>query len=221
LETDHAEPAGVSDVSGHLPVTGASTALAAADHEVPDVAEESDEALMQAFALGDAGAFDRLYARHRGALFRFLQRQCGQRALAEELFQDVWTALIGARERYRTEARFTTYLYTLARHRLIDHYRRQGVRAQVDVHADEESLENAPHPDPGPAAQLQASRRLHRLVDLVEALPSAQREVILLRAEADLTLEEMATITSAERETVKSRLRYALDKLRRGMEGYL
>lgn len=202
-------------------MSGASTLAAEAATGEPSVPEDADEALMQSFAAGDAGAFDRLYARHRGALFRFLLRQCGQRALAEELFQDVWTSLIGARERYRIEAKFTTYLYTLARHRLIDHFRRQGVRAPFDIEADEEILECAPHPDPDPATQLESRRNLRRLVDLVAALPAAQREVILLRAEADLSLEEMARITSSERETVKSRLRYALDKLRRGMEGYL
>lgn len=175
---------------------------------------------MQSFAAGDAEAFDRLYGRHRAALFRFLQRQCGQRALAEEMFQDVWMALIGARERYRAEAKFTTYLYTLARHRLIDHYRRLGVRAQNVVEAGDEDVENAPSTDPDPVTRLEARRGVSRLIDLVEALPPEQREVILLRAEADMSLEEMAQVTATQRETVKSRLRYAMDKLRRGMEGY-
>jgi len=176
---------------------------------------------MQRFAAGDASAFDALYERHRGPLFRFLQRQCGNRAQTEELFQDVWMSLIGARERYRQEAKFTTYLYTLARHRLIDHFRRLGVRSQVHVDGDEESIESAPAPTETPEAQFEARRTVNRLLTLVEGLPSAQREVILLRAEAGLSIEEIATITSAERETVKSRLRYALDKLRRGMEGLL
>lgn len=182
--------------------------------------QDTDEALMQSFAAGDAEAFDRLYGRHRAALFRFLQRQCGQRALAEEMFQDVWMALIGARERYRAEAKFTTYLYTLARHRLIDHYRRLGVRAQNVVEAGDEDVENAPSTDPDPVTRLEARRGVSRLIDLVEALPPEQREVILLRAEADMSLEEMAQVTATQRETVKSRLRYAMDKLRRGMEGY-
>lgn len=202
-------------------MSGASTLTVEAETGGPAAPEDTDEALMQSFAAGDAGAFDRLYARHRGPLFRFLLRQCGQRALAEELLQDVWTSLIGARERYRVDAKFTTYLYTLARHRLIDHVRRQGVRAPFDTEVDEKIIESAPHPDPDPAAQLDSRRNLRRLVDLVAALPAAQREVILLRAEADLSLDEMAQITRSERETVKSRLRYALDKLRRGMEGYL
>lgn len=204
-------------------MTGPSTlAVAATEARLSQPADgEADESLMHSFAAGDAGAFDRLYGRHRAALFRFLLRQCGQRALAEEMFQDVWMALIGARERYRIEAKFTTYLYTLARHRLIDHFRRQGVRAQSMVDTEEDDVEQAPSGDPDPAAHLESRRGVSRLVELVEALPDEQREVILLRAEADLSLDEMAQITAAPRETVKSRLRYAMDKLRRGMEGYL
>ncbi len=176
---------------------------------------------MQGFAAGDASAFDQLYERHRGPLFRFLQRQCGDRAQAEELFQDVWMALISARERYRVEAKFTTYLYTLARHRMIDHFRRQGVRSQIYTDTDEESIESHPATNPNPEQQLEASRNVNQLLTLVKGLPSAQREVILLRAEAGLSIEEIAQVTSSERETVKSRLRYALDKLSRGMEGWL
>lgn len=198
--------------------TASSPAVDAADELAGEI---SDEALMEAFAAGDAAAFDRLYARHRAPLFRFIQRQCGQRAVAEELFQDVWTALIDARARYLRQAKFTTYLYTLARHRVIDHFRRQGVRSQVETQVDEETMECAPHSAPDPAQRLQSKRSVHRLVALVEALPAAQREVILLRAEAQMSLDEMAAVTASERETVKSRLRYALDKLRRGMEDYL
>lgn len=190
-----------------------------ADSHVRD--RTSDEDLMGRFGAGDAGAFDALYERHRGPLFRFLQRQCASRGQAEELFQDVWMSLIGARERYRQQAKFTTYLYTLARHRVIDHVRRQAVRSQVYAESDEGSIESAPASTQTPEAQLEARQTVNRLLSLVESLPAPQREVILLRAEAGLSLEEIANITATERETVKSRLRYALDKLRRGMEGLL
>lgn len=189
--------------------------------DYPGAPVSSDEDLMLSFADGDAGAFDRLYARHRGPLFRYIQRQCGSRPVAEELFQDVWMSLIGARERYQPQSKFTTYLYTLARHRVIDHARRQNVRAEVDSAATEDQIELAPDPVADPARSVEAMRQVSRLLALVESLPAAQREVILLRAEGDLSLDEMARVTASERETVKSRLRYALDKLRRGMEGYL
>src|SRR5262245_56603504 len=90
---------------------------------MPSAAESSDEDLMLLYRDGDAGAFDALYARHKGGLYRYLLRQCRNQALAEELFQDVWMNLTRARTSYTVEARFTTYLYRLAHNRLIDHYR--------------------------------------------------------------------------------------------------
>ncbi|MFN0316596.1 MAG: RNA polymerase sigma factor [Burkholderiales bacterium] len=198
-----------------------SAALSPGEALSGDAVEPGDEALMQRFGAGDAAAFDALYERHRGPLYRFIQRQCANRALAEELFQDVWMSLIAARERYRHEAKFTTYLYTLARHRVIDHLRRQGVRSQIHAEGDEDAMESAPASTPTPEAQLEASRNVGRVLALVESLPTAQREVILLRAEAGMSIEEIAAVTMAERETVKSRLRYAMDKLKRGMEGWL
>lgn len=88
--------------------------------------ETSDEALMLRYQAGDAGAFDDLYARHRGGLFRFIGRQCRTREHAEELFQEVWMNLIQARDRYRVEAQFRTYLFTLAHNKLMDYFRRHG-----------------------------------------------------------------------------------------------
>ena len=88
-----------------------------------------DEELMNRYRDGDAHAFEVLYTRHKGPLYRYLLRQCGAAALAEELFQDVWMKLIRARERYEARAKFTTYLYHLAHNRLIDHYRHAGLGA--------------------------------------------------------------------------------------------
>jgi RNA polymerase sigma-70 factor (ECF subfamily) len=88
--------------------------------------DDSDEALMLAYRDGDAGAFDVLYARHRGGTYRYLLRQCRNAGLAEEMFQDVWMNLIRARTGYTVQARFTTYLYRIAHNRLMDHFRRHG-----------------------------------------------------------------------------------------------
>ena len=92
-------------------------------------AESSDEELMLGYRDGDAGAFDVLYARHKGGLYRYLHRQCRDAAAAEELFQDVWMNLIRARTGYTVQAKFTTYLYRLAHNRLIDHYRKNSQAA--------------------------------------------------------------------------------------------
>lgn len=175
----------------------------------------TDETLMIAYCNGDADAFAELYARHRAALYRFIRRQCDE-AVADELFQDVWTRLIVARRRYQPSAKFSTYLYQVARNRLIDHFRSSG-RNLEDARGDDPPEMPAPSlHQPENAAQTR--QQIHRLLDLVEALPVTQREAFLLHEEAGLTLAEIGEVTGVGRETVKSRLRYALASLRRGME---
>ena len=87
-------------------------------------APESDESLMCRYRDGDAAAFELLYARHRGGLFRFILRQVATAALAEELFQDTWLRVVGARERYAPSARFATWLYKMARNRIMSPWKR-------------------------------------------------------------------------------------------------
>jgi RNA polymerase sigma-70 factor (ECF subfamily) len=188
-------------------------------------ADDSDEALMLRYAQGDAGAFDALYARHRGGTFRYLLRHVGNnRALAEELFQDIWTNLIAARERYKVEAKFTTWLYTLAHNRVVDHYRRNRTLELVSLDAAGDEDDPPEIAAPGtvqPERQAQARQSAAHLLALVEALPPAQREAFLLHQEGGLGVDEIAQVIGADREAVKSRLRYALGKLRRGMEDLL
>lgn len=174
----------------------------------------SDEELMLRYCDGDAGAFETLYRRHRGALYRYFLRQCGEPAVAEELFQDVWLRVIGARRRYRVTARFTTWLYTLAHHRLVDHHRARG---RSPLEADGEALASVPDPAPDLERTLDERRLATRLLELVAALPREQREAWLLREEAGLGLAAIAEATGVGRETVKSRLRYATGRLRRGL----
>jgi RNA polymerase sigma-70 factor (ECF subfamily) len=174
--------------------------------------EMTDEDLMLAYGAGDAAAFEALYSRHRGPLFRFLLRQSREHALAEELYQDVWQRVITARERYRPEAKFSTWLYQIAHNRLTDHWRAQAHRPA----APEDAMDRAERePDPQtPERQLSAFEERRRLQLALEELPADQREAVLLRLEQELSLEEIGKITGVGRETVKSRLRYALDKLR-------
>ena len=180
-------------------------------------ATDPDETLMIAYSNGDAGAFAELYQRHRAALYRFIRRQCAA-AVADELFQDGWTRLIVARGRYKPTARFTTFLYQVARNRLIDHYRANGRNLEDSAGDDlpEPPAAGATQPENAAATRQQAGR----LLSLIEALPAAQREAFLLHEEGGLTLEEIGEVTGVGRETVKSRLRYALNSLRKGMEGW-
>jgi len=168
---------------------------------------------------GDAGAFDALYARHKGGLYRYLLRQCRNAQAAEELFQDVWMNLIRARAGYTVQAKFTTYLYRLAHNRLIDLYRRNA-HATVTSFEDEdcEALAELPDEREQPAADaLDTKRQAARLLELLAGLPEAQREAFLLQQEGGMSVEEIARATGVTRETAKSRLRYAMGKLRQGM----
>jgi len=187
---------------------------------MPENAHTSDEDLMERYRGGDAGAFDALYGRHKGGVFRYLARQCGNRGVAEELFQDVWMNLIRARAGYTVQAKFTTYLYRLAHNRLIDHYRAQSgnVPASFDDEAGPSLDEVAGARNDDPAVGADARQQAQRLLQLIENLPAAQRETFLLQQESDMSIEEIAQATGVNRETAKSRLRYAVAKLREGMQ---
>lgn len=177
------------------------------DHE-----EASDEALMLAWAGGDAVAFERLYARHRTRLYRFLLRQLRDAALVDEAFQDTWQRVIAARTRWKPEAQFATWLYRIARNRLNDHWRAQRHRPPAPDDADAR-VARVPDDDT-PERSLSEFEQRRRLQLALDELPEEQREVIMLRLEQELSLEEIGAITGVGRETVKSRLRYAMDKLR-------
>jgi RNA polymerase sigma-70 factor, ECF subfamily len=180
-----------------------------------------DEDLMLAYRDGAASAFDELYRRHKGALYRFLLRQCRDAAAAEELFQDIWMNLIRARAGYTVTARFSTYLYRLAHNRLIDHYRRRVPAAVLSFDDEAEALEVPAPRASEPHVAFDVRQQSARLLELLAALPAAQREAFVLQHEAGLSLEEIAEATGVPTETAKSRLRYAMDKLRSGMSAWL
>jgi RNA polymerase sigma-70 factor (ECF subfamily) len=168
--------------------------------------EAPDEQLMLAYRDGDAGAFETLYARHRGALYRFVLRSLKDRAVAEELFQEAWIRVIEARERYAPSARFTTWVYTIAHNLLVDHWRRKGLTL-VELNDEHASPDN-------PARQVEARETAARFLQALEALPPAQREAFLLHEEAGMTVAEIAAATGTNEEAAKSRLRYAVAKLK-------
>lgn len=173
-----------------------------------------DEQLMLAYAGGDAGAFEALYGRHKGALFRFVLRSVKARGEAEELFQEIWIRVVESRSRYRPQAKFATWLYTIAHNRLVDHWRTRGLSA---VSLDDEGS-GLPEPGAGPAADpqrtVEARQTLQRLANAIAALPMAQREAFLLHQECGLTAAQIAAATGSNEEAAKSRLRYAMNKLR-------
>lgn len=179
--------------------------------------DTSDEALMLAYAAGRAGAFEQLYARHRTRLYRFLLRQLRDGALADDLFQDIWQRVIAARAGWTPDATFSSWLYRIAHNRLADHWRALQHRPPAPGNADERTA-RIPDPDT-PERMLSEFEQRRGLQLALDELPHEQREAVLLRLEQELTLEEIGAITGVGRETVKSRLRYAMDKLRTRLGG--
>jgi RNA polymerase sigma-70 factor, ECF subfamily len=193
---------------------------------IPPMRDEvADEHLMELYRDGDAGAFDVLYHRHKGGLFRYLLRQCKHKSVAEELFQDVWSNIIRSRERYQPTAKFSTFLYQVAHNRLIDHIRqRPEIALSLDVEDEnaDSMVERIPADPAGqPEILIERKRLIESMVEHIEALPILQREAFLLREEAGLSLDEIALATGVSPETAKSRLRYAVAKLRDGLRGLL
>lgn len=172
---------------------------------------------MLAFQGGDAGAFDTLYQRHRGRLFRFLVREAGSRDAGEEIYQETWLRLIRHRDSYQVQARFGTYIYRLAHSCLVDHLRRQG-RLWRHEEVRDELPEDAACPLPTPESEWSRHLTARALADCMQQLPAEQREVFLLKEEAEFSLADIAEITGAGLEAAKSRLRYALKKLRSCLE---
>ena len=173
--------------------------------------ERSDEALMKAWTGGSMQAFEQLYARYRAPLYRYLLRLAADDAVANDLYQGCWEKVIRARGRYKPSAPFRAWLFRIARNHAVDHFRRH--RPGEELREDQAATDN-----PGPAERLATGDRSDRLRDAIRQLPYEQRDAILLRMDAGLDLETMAAITGVGRETVKSRLRYAVRKLRQAME---
>ena len=177
---------------------------------------QSDENLMLAYAEGDADAFDVLYERHKGPLYRYFIRQLST-AEANDCFQILWEKLIGNRDRYRPDSSFRNYLFTIAHNVLMDHYRKQG-RIGPESDTEPDALEET---DADPAAQHERGQLLDRLHELIRRLPNHQREAWLLRQETTFSTAEIAAVTGTSEEGVKSRLRYAREKLKQGMARYV
>jgi len=183
---------------------------------------EDDGELMARYVGGDLGAFAALYARHREPLYRYVVRLVRDREAADDLFQEVWSRIIAYRERYAPRARFSTYLYRVAHNCCIDHLRRAQTRSAFAACEDESGdgdstlVPRAPEED-SPEWRLERAELLARYRAALESLPLEQRDVFLLTEQSGLSLEEIAAVTGVGLETAKSRLRYALAKLRRAL----
>ncbi|MDR9860391.1 RNA polymerase sigma factor [Pseudomonas baetica] len=177
-------------------------------------AASSDESLLARYREGDGAAFEILYARHRQGLYRFLLGLSGKAEMADEVFQETWLSLIRSASQPQGRATFRTWLFQIARNRLIDHWRKHGAHQPLHDSYDEQAHAVSDEAT-DPEQLLSLSRNSQRLETALQTLPADQREVFLLRAHGDLDLAQIASLTDTPLETVKSRLRYAQQKLRR------
>ena len=176
--------------------------------QVNDLTEDS--ALMLRYRDGDLEAFEVLYRRHNQALYRYLLRLCMNRHAAEDIYQEVWKKIISSRARYQATAKFNTFLYRVAHNSFIDHARRNKRYSSADDYDPDSSIHGADEPDI--AAEKLLLRR--RLDAALANLPDEQRDAFLLHEEGGLGPDAIALISGVSRETVKSRLRYANNKLK-------
>lgn len=180
----------------------------------------SDEALMQHYAQGDFDAFEQLYLRHKGGLYRYFLRQLNDQSLAEDLYQEIWAKVISNAAQYQVSAKFTTWLYTLARHKLVDHIRHLKVVTKViDDSFNDNEVQAEPVYKPegeykNPENLWQDNQASAALRGCIGFLPINQKECFLLKEEAGLSLEVIAQVVDANYEACKSRLRYAYESLR-------
>jgi len=204
---------------------------------MPTLSEPSDDVLMSAYARGDAAAFEQLYARHERALYRFVRRLLGNALAAQtdEVFQDTWLRVVHARSRWEPQgATFRTWLFTLAHHRVIDLLRRSGREVSIDAFENDDGNEpwqadaQAWQHWPAPASAAPQSDEIafwrragERLLGCLEQLPLPQRSAFLLHHDDGLALDEVAKALEVGFETAKTRLRYAMSKLRTCMGAYL
>ena len=185
--------------------------------------DATDEALMLGFAGGDMAAFDTLYNRHELAVWRFVFRSVKVQAVADDLLQDVWFAVARNASSYEVKAKFRTWLFTLAHHRLVDYLRTAKNHTSLDAADDTaRSLLDTLAADSGfgPLRQLQSREQASALIEAVEQLSAEQRQAFLLQAEGDLSVQEIAEATGVNFETAKSRLRYARASLRQLLQEF-
>jgi RNA polymerase sigma factor (sigma-70 family) len=186
-------------------------------------ASDSDETLMARYARGEAAAFESLYRRHEMRIWRYLYRNVGNRATADDVLQDVWFAVAREAPRYRPSARFTTWLFTLAHHRMVDAFRARRPHESLEAMGYEAApvvAQLTEDQNAGPFATAVARDQLTALTKTLESLPNEQREAFLLQVEGDLSIEDIAVIMRSSAETTKSRLRYARAKLRELLREY-
>lgn len=189
---------------------------------------------MLAYKSGDARAFATLVQRHRQPVFNFILRYVGHRQRAEDVLQETWLKVVRSSSEWQPRARFTTWVYTIARNLCVDSARKESFRKTESLDApmgpdDDGRALGETVPDEGGAGPDRAAHnvRLRPILErALQSLPAEQREVFLLREYQGIGFKEIAEVTGVNENTVKSRMRYALEGLRKrlgelGVDGEL
>jgi RNA polymerase sigma-70 factor (ECF subfamily) len=184
--------------------------------------ERTDEELLAAYQQGDPGAFEALLRRHRAPLFTFLLRMLGERERAEDLAQETFLRIVKGAQAWEHRARFQTWLFTIARNLCVDQSRRDRFRRADSLDAqgpgDEPAMvDSVPGREIDPDRGAESARLRPVLQRALLSLPAEQREVFILREQAGVPFREIAEIQGVNENTVKSRMRYALEGLRKGL----
>jgi RNA polymerase sigma-70 factor (ECF subfamily) len=179
---------------------------------------DDDAGLMLRYRDGDIAAFSALYAQYKGPLYRYLLRHVRNAGAAADLFQEVWSRLVAMRTRYEARAKFATFLFHIAHNCAVDFFRRDlNLRDVVPHDLDSAFLEPEVPEYQRPDKVAEFLEQQSALLAAVAALPQEQREAFLLREETGLSVEEIARVTAVPVETAKSRLRYAIRKLKKSL----
>ncbi|MFO1374224.1 MAG: sigma-70 family RNA polymerase sigma factor [Agitococcus sp.] len=182
--------------------------------------QQTDMQLMLAFQAGNQKAFEVLYRRYQQSLMTYLYYRTNDKPLSEEIFQEVWLRIIKASQSYQANAQFNTYLYLIARNVQIDLYRKYKLEHLLESLTDNEPALEVCDYQPNPAKQAQLDQATEQIKLCLDVLPNEQKDIFLLREETGLSLPEIASLIDLPFETVKSRLRYALTKLRQCLAEY-
>jgi RNA polymerase sigma factor (sigma-70 family) len=199
--------------------------MASGKEQLSELPVQTGEELMQLVAAGDRKAFDEVYDRYHRQMYNFIKKQVVQRAAAEDITQEVFVRLFKAARRFDPDKQLTSYLYKIAVNEIRRHYQKASStqafslneplaaeddgRERIDLMSDERQM---------PEAQVQEEFARRTLRQLIDRLPPEQKMVVLLKVYDELTFEEIAQIMDRPLSTVLSRMRYALQKLRRWMD---
>lgn len=191
------------------------------------LADTPDEDLMVQYQQGEVRAFEILLTRHKKPVFNFILRYVGDRETAEDLLQETFMRVIKGADAYKRQAKFTTWLYTIARNLCVDQTRRRKHRRHASLDAPmSTSEESGTLLDVIPGSEMASDRKtvnkeLHETMQrAIGSLSEEQREVFLMREFLDMPFKQIADVVGVPENTVKSRMRYALEKLRLELDEY-